>query len=506
MLSIGIVGLPNVGKSTLFKALTRNPVDISNYPFCTIDPNVGVVRVPDARIDKLARQFNSKKVIPTVVEFHDIAGLVKNAAKGEGLGNAFLSHIRRTDAICEVVRCFASGDIVHVEGTVNPRRDIEIIHLELILADLDIAEKSLEKASSDAKSGKSEHIKRKTVLEKIVATLEKGKILSSFSWTEDEATTIKELGLLTTKPIIVAFNLAEDEIRAGKFEAIVKEQEDIFRTSFPDLAHVELAFIATKLELELSELPTTDAAEYRREFDISPAYKGIDALIKECKKRNLILAVGYVLRFHESLKILKKAIERGRIGRVLNVRASAGQSLLNWRPGADYRKGVSAQRELGGGIVFELSHEIDYCRWLMGEISEVSAIIDKQSDLAIDVEDVAEINLRFKNGVIGHIHLDMVDQARNRCCRIVGTKGTLAWDFMDNHSVKLCSIGQKRWVNLRKPQAIDANDMFCRQFGHFRQCIDSKKSPLVSGEDAKRVVEIILAAKKSARKGITVRV
>ena len=289
MLSIGIVGLPNVGKSTLFKALTRNPVDISNYPFCTIDPNVGVVRVPDARIDKLARQFNSKKVIPTVVEFHDIAGLVKNAAKGEGLGNAFLSHIRRTDAICEVVRCFASGDIVHVEGTVNPRRDIEIIHLELILADLDIAEKSLEKASSDAKSGKSEHIKRKTVLEKIVATLEKGKILSSFSWTEDEATTIKELGLLTTKPIIVAFNLAEDEIRAGKFEAIVKEQEDIFRTSFPDLAHVELAFIATKLELELSELPTTDAAEYRREFDISPAYKGIDALIeKGYKALNLL--------------------------------------------------------------------------------------------------------------------------------------------------------------------------------------------------------------------------
>ena len=242
------------------------------------------------------------------------------------------------------------------------------------------------------------------------------------------------------------------------------------------------------------------------EKPLSDSLKGIDALIKECKKRNLILAVGYVLRFHESLKILKKAIERGRIGRVLNVRASAGQSLLNWRPGADYRKGVSAQRELGGGIVFELSHEIDYCRWLMGEISEVSAIIDKQSDLAIDVEDVAEINLRFKNGVIGHIHLDMVDQARNRCCRIVGTKGTLAWDFMDNHSVKLCSIGQKRWVNLRKPQAIDANDMFCRQFGHFRQCIDSKKSPLVSGEDAKRVVEIILAAKKSARKGITVRV
>jgi len=214
-LSIGIVGLPNVGKSTLFKILTKQEVNIANYPFATIDPNVGIVPVPDERLQKLASLSNSKKVVPAVVEFYDIAGLVKGAYKGEGLGNQFLSHIRETNAVVHIVRCFKQGDIVHVEQTVDPSRDIEIIETELILKDLETVTKRLDKAESDARSGKKEAIEMRDELRAIKGELEKGNTL----WTnfliranKGYKSYLKELNLLTAKPQLFLLNGALDDV------------------------------------------------------------------------------------------------------------------------------------------------------------------------------------------------------------------------------------------------------------------------------------------------------
>lgn len=279
MLSIGIVGLPNVGKSTLFQALTKKSVAISNYPFCTIDPNVGVVSVPDERLEKLAATFRSKKVVPTVVEFHDIAGLVKNAAKGEGLGNEFLSHIRSVDAVCEVVRCFPESDIVHVEGSVDPKRDLETIHLELILADLQIVEKALTKAASEAKSGSAEATRRRDALVTLKQTLESEELLANHPWEAQEQTLMRELGLLTIKPLLVTFNVAEEEVRTTAFEKTQQEKTAFLKENFPQLRRVRGLALAIRLEAELAELTAEEAALYRRELEISSDYRGLDALI-----------------------------------------------------------------------------------------------------------------------------------------------------------------------------------------------------------------------------------
>ena len=213
-LSIGIVGLPNVGKSTLFKILTKQEVNIANYPFATIDPNIGVVPVPDDRLQKLAKLSNSKKIIPAVVKFYDIAGLVKGANKGEGLGNQFLSHIRETDAIVEVVRCFQSSEIIHVENKVNPIGDIDTINTELILKDLETAEKRLSKLEAEARGDKKK-VKDFELLRKIKADLDKGimvvnqkEILADFK----ESVLFKELGLLTAKPQIYLLNGGESDV------------------------------------------------------------------------------------------------------------------------------------------------------------------------------------------------------------------------------------------------------------------------------------------------------
>ncbi|MFH1401954.1 MAG: redox-regulated ATPase YchF [Parcubacteria group bacterium] len=209
-LSVGIVGLANVGKSTLFEALTKKQVNISNYPFCTIDPNVGVVELPDARLDKLAEISKSAKKIPAIVQFTDIAGLVKDAHKGEGLGNKFLANIRETDAILFVVRCFENSEIVHVEKTIDPVRDIDIVNMELMLKDLETLEKRIQKAEADGKSGKEVITDELDFLKKLKASLEQGNLARQFA--EQNEGILKELQVLTAKPSIFVLNSNKEEI------------------------------------------------------------------------------------------------------------------------------------------------------------------------------------------------------------------------------------------------------------------------------------------------------
>lgn len=260
-LSIGIVGLPNVGKSTLFNALTKKGAEASNYPFCTIDPNVGVVKVPDHRLDDLAKISQPAKVIPTIIEFVDIAGLVKGAHEGEGLGNQFLSHIRECDAICEVVRNFKSKDIIHVNGKIDPQDDRETINLELIFADLATVSKRLDKVVREARTGNKEMIKLKDILEKIKITLESGRAAREIEFDEEEKKSVKSLGLITTKPILYVLNIDEGE------EAI--------DTSAWDGLVIK---VNAKIEEEIVKLPEEEQAEFVKELGLDQS--GLDRLIK----------------------------------------------------------------------------------------------------------------------------------------------------------------------------------------------------------------------------------
>lgn len=271
--SIGIVGLPNVGKSTLFKALTKKQVDCANYPFCTIDPNVGVVKVPDQRLDALAKLSNSAQIIPTAIEFLDIAGLVKGAHTGEGLGNKFLSHIKEVKAICQVVRGFESKDIIHVANKVDPKEDIETINLELIFADLDIVNKRLENLQRQTKSKPEKTILQTLAgVEKIKKTLDDGKPARVAWLTEEEWPLVQDLNLLTAKPQLYVLNVDEKEITSNPYPT----DQDYSRMG---LAKSEKVIkICAQVEAELSELSETESKTYLKELGLKES--GLDQLIK----------------------------------------------------------------------------------------------------------------------------------------------------------------------------------------------------------------------------------
>jgi GTP-binding protein YchF len=276
-MKLGIVGLPNVGKSTLFNAITKAGAESANYPFCTIDPNVGIVRVPDERLEKLAEMYNPKKVTYTTIEFVDIAGLVRGASRGEGLGNKFLSHIREVDAIVHVVRAFDDSNIVHVDGSVDPRRDIDTINMELIFADLEAIEKRMEKTRKQMKSGDKKYLVELSLQERIKDGLEKGIPVRAMSFDAEETEYVRQLFLLTSKPVLYCANVDEGtlaDIDANPYVGMIRE--------VAEAEQAELVVICASIEEEISQLDDNEKELFLEELGLKES--GLDKLIKASYK------------------------------------------------------------------------------------------------------------------------------------------------------------------------------------------------------------------------------